>query len=66
VSGAVHERAGVIVIRVWVEDASEAGPRARITASNDLSSGEQTVAVAQGAEDILAVVRSWLDAFLAG
>ena len=60
----VPERAGVIVIRVWVEDASEV--RARITASTDLFSGEQTVAVAQGAEDILAVVRSWLDAFLAG
>ncbi len=55
-----------MVIRVWIEDASAAQLRARITASDDLSSGEQTVGAAEGADDILAVVSDWLDAFLAG
>jgi len=56
------ERAGVIVVRVWVED--DAPARARITASNDLSSDEQTIAVAAGIDEIVAAVRDWLERFM--
>jgi hypothetical protein len=65
-STTVRDRAGVIVIRVWLEDPSAPIPRARITATSDLATTEQTVGAAEGVDDILAVVRDWLDAFLAG
>jgi hypothetical protein len=65
VSTTTQERAGVIVIRVWIEDASSAQLRARITASEDLSSVEQTVGAAEGVDGILAAVSDWLDGFLA-
>jgi hypothetical protein len=65
-STTAHDRAGVIVIRVWLEDASTPVPRARITATTDLASTEHVVDAAEGVDEILAAVRSWLDAFLAG
>ncbi len=58
------ERTGVIVVRVWVEDDDD--PRARITASLDVSSEEQTVAAAAGTEEIITVVRDWLERFRRG
>jgi hypothetical protein len=62
VSVTASERAGVIVVRVWIE--GDASARARITASSDLSSDEQTIAVAAGVEQIVAAVRDWLEQFL--
>ena len=63
--GTASERAGVIVVRVWIEDDSSPQLRARITASRDLSSVEETTAAAAGMQDILAAVRDWLEAFVA-
>jgi hypothetical protein len=62
VSAAVGEQAGVIVVRVWLE--SDGRPRARITASDDLSSGEHAVGVASGLDEIVAAVRAWLERFV--
>jgi hypothetical protein len=62
VSVTASERTGVVVIRAWIE--SGAPPlRARITAAYDLSTDEQTIAVAAGVEEIMAVVRVWLETF---
>jgi hypothetical protein len=71
VSATFRERAGVIVIRVWIEGGAVTGLRARITAAAGLTgeeqgSGEQTVAVAAGVEEVLTAVGDWLRAFLAG
>jgi hypothetical protein len=69
VSVPFRERAGVIVVRVWIEGDAVTGLRARITAS-DLSSGgaarEETVAVAASIEEIVSEVGRWLEAFVAG
>jgi hypothetical protein len=61
-----RERAGAIVVRVWIEPGADhlEGLRARITSSPDLSSAGQTVQVVSGREEILAAVRTWLDRFL--
>jgi hypothetical protein len=63
VSTTASERTGVIVVRVWTEDAEP--PRARITGSSSLPSEERTIAVAAGVEEIVAAVRNWLEEFLA-
>ncbi len=63
VSVTASERAGVIVVRVWVERGAPMPLRARITASSDLSTDKQTISFAAGAEEIMAAVRAWLDTF---
>jgi hypothetical protein len=70
VSATFRERAGVIVIRVWIEGDAVTGLRARITAAVDLAAAdreprEQTVAVAASIEEVLAAVGDWLAAFVA-
>lgn len=54
---------GVIVVRAWVESGAPTPLRARITTSYDLSTDEQTIAVAAGVEEIMAAVRAWLETF---
>jgi hypothetical protein len=62
------ERAAALAIRAWLEpgrDAAE-GLRARIRYSTSLETREdETVAAAASSDEILAVVRAWLDQFLA-
>jgi hypothetical protein len=60
VSATLGERAGVIVIRAWLE--SDGRVRARVTAT-DLSVPEETVSSAEGSEEIVGLVRGWLDRF---
>jgi hypothetical protein len=59
----VSERAGVIVVRVWIERDAAPLLRARITASADLSSDERTIGACAGIEDTLEAVREWLEGF---
>jgi hypothetical protein len=58
------ERTGVLVLRVWIEYDGGGGLRARITESSDILSYEQTTVVVGSIEDVLGVVRDWLDAFV--
>jgi hypothetical protein len=57
------DRAAVMVVRIWVE-----GPdnslRARLTQTLDLGTREQTSHVAATVEEVLALVRDWIGAFL--
>jgi len=62
VSATLGERVGVIVVRVWVE--TDGQPRARVTATTDVSTDDQTVSSAEGVEGIVAAVRSWLERFV--
>ena len=57
-SATLGERAGVIVVRAW----SEAGGRvrARVTAT-DLSPPQDSVSSAEGVEEIVGLVRAWLE-----
>jgi hypothetical protein len=57
------QRAGVIVVRVWIERDATAPLRARITALADLSCDERTITAAAGVEDTLDAVREWLEGF---
>jgi hypothetical protein len=61
----VSERAGVLVVRAWVE-AGEGPLRARITARLDLVGGEETSVVVGGWEAAAEVVRRWLEEFERG
>jgi hypothetical protein len=58
------ERVGVVVIRVWLEDAHPIRLRARITLTADVAQGETESVVADSPEAILDAVRSYLDVFL--
>lgn len=57
------DRTGVLVVRLWIEANHERGLRARITQTLDAIAGEQSVAVAASADDIVAVVKRWVDEF---
>jgi hypothetical protein len=61
-----RERAGAIVVRVWIEPGADQlkGLRARITSSPNLSTTGEMIRVASTREEILAAVGSWLDGFL--
>jgi hypothetical protein len=60
VSATLGERVGVIVVRAWVE--GDGGIRARVTAT-DLSLAEESVSSAEGVEEIVGLVRAWLERF---
>jgi hypothetical protein len=61
------ERTGVLVLRVWVEPSGLEGEglRARITAEEQLGTGERTTVVAGSVEQIVEIVRSWVEGFAA-
>jgi hypothetical protein len=61
------ERTGVVVIRVWIETATETDRlRARITLVRDLAENAPETAVASDRDEIVAVVRRFVDEFAAG
>jgi hypothetical protein len=61
VSAPLGERAGVLVVRAWLE--SDRRVRARVTAT-DLSTREEEIASpAEGIEEIVRLVRDWLARF---
>lgn len=58
------ERSGVLVVRAWVEGGTQAGLRARITQSRDLTSSEQIMTTTATVEEIIDTVRVWLESLL--
>jgi hypothetical protein len=61
-----RERTSVVVIRLWIEtSAGESGLRARITLVRDLEENESETAVAGDPDEIVAVVRRFVDEFAA-
>ena len=63
----MSERTGVLVLRLWIEPSARAGEalRARITAEIDLGSGSRVTTAAVGVEQIVDVVRKWVEEFAA-
>lgn len=53
-----------MVVRVWIESSAREGFRARITHTLDSTGHESVIAAAADPEDIYAVVRSWVEAFV--
>lgn len=56
---------GVFIVRAWREPATEAGFRARISATVDLGRVPVAGIPVAGREQVLAAVIAWLDGFLA-
>ncbi len=56
-------RAGVMIVRIWVEQSHERSLRARLTESSDLSSPEQTTSAASSVEEVVEIVRRWAEQF---
>jgi hypothetical protein len=54
----------VLVVRAWLEDASETALRARITQTLDIEAQDEIVVVASSSDDVCDAVRAWLDAFV--
>jgi hypothetical protein len=58
-----RERAGVMIVRIWVEQGNEGRLRARLTESSDLASRQQTTHSAATVDEIVALVRGWAETF---
>ena len=58
------DRTGILVVRLWIETNAGDGFRARITRTLDAAGPEQAAATAATPEDIYAVVRTWVEAFV--
>lgn len=58
------DKAGVLAIRVWVEDSSPLELRARITRTNDLDGYEQVTSTASSTDEIEETVGRWLHSFV--
>ena len=58
------EHTGIMIVRLWSEAHAHEGLRARITRTLDSTGDEQTMATASTPEDIYAVVRTWVEAFV--
>lgn len=58
------QRIGVLVVRAWLEDASNLALRARITQTLDIAAQDELIIVASSTEDVCDAVRAWLDAFV--
>jgi hypothetical protein len=56
----------VLVVRAWLEDATDRSLRARITHTLDVARPGETVILTATREEVYAAVRSWLEAFTAG
>jgi hypothetical protein len=57
-------RAGVLILRVWVE--ASGALRIRLVGRTDLETGDLDTASASTPEEALAYVRAWLERFAAG
>jgi hypothetical protein len=62
----VPERTGVLVIRIWAESDQSPSLRARITRTLDLTRRDEVSTRASSAEEIEAVVHTWLREFARG
>lgn len=57
-------RTGVLIIRLWIEDALVHNVRARIIQSMDITAEEPVATSASTIEDIARKVREWVEAFV--
>jgi hypothetical protein len=58
------QRAGVLVVRVWMEAGSQQ-PRVRVVAKVDVDGGRELTYAASSVDEICARIRDWMAEFLA-
>lgn len=59
------EKTGLLVIRVWIEETSPDHLRARITTLDDVTTREESVAVAGSIDQVEEIVALWIRKFSA-
>jgi hypothetical protein len=59
------ERAGVLVVRVWLEMGAQQ-PRARIIARVNVDDAREATYTASSVDEVCELVRLWMTEFLAG
>jgi hypothetical protein len=59
------EKTAVMVVRAWLEGDQTDQLRARITQSLDIAATDELVSSASTIDQVCAMVRSWLEAFIA-
>lgn len=64
-NGRSSDPAGILIVRLWIEQDHPTALRARITGTSSNTRGEHTVGVASSGEEICAIVRAWVLAFTA-
>ena len=57
-------RAGVLTIRLWLEQDGAARPRARITYTRDVESLERVEKAVADVDEAMAIVRWWLESIV--
>ena len=62
--GAVPERTGILVIRVWLERDAPGQLRARLTQTGNLAEAATTLATASDVRGVCDAVEAWLGQFL--
>jgi hypothetical protein len=62
---AESERIAVAVIRAWIEVGVEGALKVRVTTRGDLEGTTETIGVASSIDGACAIVRAWLEGFVA-
>lgn len=57
------ERAGALIVRVWLEESADPKLRIRMVGRLDLEADEQVTAVAGDIDEMLGHIRGWLERF---
>ena len=55
------DRTAILIVHLWIEDASPEGFRARITRTLDSRDRERTASMAGTPEDVYTTVRTWVE-----
>ena len=57
------EKAGALIVRVWLEESADPKLRIRMVGRLDLEADEQVTAVAGDIDEMLGHIRGWLERF---
>lgn len=58
------DRTGILIVRLWIEGDARQGFRARVTHTLDSAGSERAMSTSADPEDVYAVVRMWVEAFV--
>ncbi|HET9080136.1 MAG TPA: hypothetical protein VFO01_06430 [Trebonia sp.] len=60
------EKAGALIVRVWLEESGDPKLRIRMVGRLDLEGDDQVTAVAADIDEMLGYIRGWLERFASG
>jgi hypothetical protein len=63
-SGKAPQKAGALIVRVWLEESSDPKLRIRMVGRLDLEANHQVTAAAADIDEMLAHIRGWLERFV--